>query len=388
MKGVSVSRIALSAAALALAALAVLAVLQRLGDNERAAGRRALLARVAELDRSALAPGSMLPCVDGTAGETVGDACEKTVFASAQSVAAAVAYMGARIDLLSEAAALAKHGDAGVLAALASSRRALTLDRYGIAAHVLARRDGCTAKQCDAFAMLGDAGALKANLKAQTFDQYVSRYATAWNRPVPGTKPAPAIAEAPVVSAVPAPAATAAIAPAPQPTPLPRPRIAPPAVQIGEAKPMQKPDAKPAEPSVKEARRAPTAAKPELATSEPVKPEPVRPAVSEARAEVPPGGALVVHKPVPSKWHFPSPASIPAISIIAPEPKLPKETAARLESATAHMTAIERRKEGKDAKTPAADAKAKDKQAKNTHTKKKQARKKQEEPGAPLSLTR
>ena len=113
MKGVSVSRIALSAAALALAALAVLAVLQRLGDNERAAGRRALLARAAELDRSALAPGSMLPCVDGTAGETVGNACEKTVFASAQSAAAAVAYMGARIDLLSEAAALARHGDAG-----------------------------------------------------------------------------------------------------------------------------------------------------------------------------------------------------------------------------------------------------------------------------------
>ncbi len=243
MKSVSVSRIALSVAALALAALAVFAVLQRLGDNERAAGRRALLARAAELDRSALAPGSMLPCVDGTAGETVGDACEKTVFASAQSVATAVAYMGARIDLLSEAAVLSKHGETGALAALASTRRAITLDRYGIAAHVLARRDGCTPKQCDAFAMLGDADALKSNLKAQTFDQYVSRYATAWNGAAPGVKAAPAVAEAPLVSAAPpeAPVATAAIQPTPQPTPLPRPRLAPPSVQIGEAKPAAPP---------------------------------------------------------------------------------------------------------------------------------------------------
>ena len=59
-------------------------------------------------------------------------------FASAQSTAAAVAYMDARLKLLSEAARLASRGDAGAMAALAASRRAVELDRYGIAAHVLA----------------------------------------------------------------------------------------------------------------------------------------------------------------------------------------------------------------------------------------------------------
>ncbi len=72
---------------------------------------------------------------------------------------------------------------------------------------------------------------------------------------------------------------------------------------------------------------------------------------------------------------------------MAPEPKLPKDVAARLDHATARMTAIERRKEGKDATAAAADAKAKP--AKDTRAeKKKQASQKHEEPGAPLALTR
>ena len=61
------------------------------------------------------------------------------------------------------------------------ARRAIELDRYGIAAHVLAMRDGCTAEQCVAFVWLRDVTVLKANLKAQVYDQYVSRYAAAWN---------------------------------------------------------------------------------------------------------------------------------------------------------------------------------------------------------------
>ena len=181
MRAMPLSRIALSAAALALAVLAVLAVLDRLGDNARAAARQALLMRAAELERSALLPGSMLPCVDGTAGEAVGNACEARVFATPQSTAAAVAYMGARIDLLDDAQALVSRGDTRVKAALAGTRRVVALDRYGIAAHVLSRRDGCTAKKCAVFAMLDNTDALKANLKAQTFDQYVSRYASNWD---------------------------------------------------------------------------------------------------------------------------------------------------------------------------------------------------------------
>ena len=181
----AISRIALSLAALALAGVAVYALIDRSSVAERAAERRALLAREVELSRIALAPGSALACLDGGAGETVENVCEKTVFASAQSTAAAVAYMDARLKLLASAAAR----DPGLLTLLASTRRAVALDRYGVAAHVLAIRDGCTAEKCDAFALVDDASALQANLRAQVYDQYVSRYVASWNAPAPAEKP-------------------------------------------------------------------------------------------------------------------------------------------------------------------------------------------------------
>jgi len=330
MRGMPVSRIALSAAALALAVLAVLAVLDRLGDNARAAARQALLMRATELERSALLPGSMLPCVDGTAGEAVGNACEARVFASPQSTAAAVAYMGARVDLLDDARALIRRGDKRVKMALTGTRRVVALDRYGIAAHVLSRRDGCTPKKCDVFAMLDDTDALKANLKAQTFDQYVARYAGHWD--ASGAKPGPAVSARPSGT---------------------------PVAGSGDA----------------------------AAPSEPV--------AGEARAEDAPSPASVVrtpgtvHKPVSARWHFPSADSIPAISIMTPEPKLPKATAKALGRDTARKEAIERRQEGKDPAAGVSSQDAAHKESKRKEVKaKKEAEKKQQEPGAPLQLTR
>ncbi len=297
----ALSRIALSAAALALAVLSVLAVLDRLGDNARAAARQALLARAAALEGSALLPGSVLPCVDGTAGEAVGNACEARVFASPQSTAAAVAYVGARIDLLNGAQALVRRGDKRVMAALAGTRRLVALDRYGIAAHVLSRRDGCTPKKCAVFAMLGNADALKANLKAQTFDQYVSRYAGQWDGS--GTKPGPAVSAAPART----PVASAGDASSSS-TPRPRPHAAAAAA----------------------------------------------PAADEARAEAAPSAVSVVrkhgaaHRPIPAHWDLPSADSIPAISIMTPEPKLPKVTAEALHRDSARKAASERRKGAED----------------------------------------
>jgi hypothetical protein len=328
MTGLSLSRFFIAAATLALAVLAVFAVLDRLGDNQRATARQALLMRAAELERSALAPGSMLPCVDGTAGETIDNACEKRVFASAQSAAAAVAYMGARIDLLNQAHALVKNGDKRAPAALASTRRAVSLDRYGIAAHVLSRRDGCTANQCAVFALLTNADALKANLRAQTFDQYVSRYAANWD--ASGGKGAPVVSRGPAMSALPA-----------------------------------------GTPDVKEAQKASP-----LQTAEA--------SGDEARAEVTPPGTSVVRKPVSSKWHFPSADSIPAVSIMTPEPKLPKDLANQLNRDTARRAAIEQRKAARSS-TSAKDSK----DAHSQDAKKKQAETRQQAaPGAPLQLTR
>ena len=168
-----------------LAGVAVVSILARMAQDERGAERRALAQRSAELTAQTLAPGSTLACLDGAAGEAVEGACEKTVFAGPQSTAAAVAYMAARLTLLADGLAFARHGDADFPAALAGLRRAIELDRFGIAAHVLAVRDGCTAERCAAFALLGDADVIKSNLKAQVFNQYVSRYAVDWNKFAP-----------------------------------------------------------------------------------------------------------------------------------------------------------------------------------------------------------
>ncbi len=195
----AVLRIILSVTALLLAGFAVFAFISRSGVAERTAERHALLARDAELNRVALAPGSALACLDGVAGETVENSCEEKVFASAQSTAEAVSYMDARLKLLADAGA---QPDRRALALLASTRRAVALDRFGIAAHVLAIRDGCTADKCPAFALVEDASALKSNLKAQVYDQYVSRHAASWTAPAATEKP-------PAVSALRAPPAAA-----------------------------------------------------------------------------------------------------------------------------------------------------------------------------------
>jgi hypothetical protein len=206
-------RLLLPVAALAIFGLGIIAIVDRMAEGERFAERRALAQRSAQLTGAAMAPGSTLACLDGGAGETVENACEKTVFAGPQSTAAAVAYMAARLTLLSDGLAFARHSDPDFAVSLAGLRRAVELDRFGIAAHVLAVRDGCTAERCDAFALLGDANVIKSNLKAQVFDQYVSRYAANWNKNV---------ATAPVADRLPGAVAPVAILPeAPAKAPVP-----------------------------------------------------------------------------------------------------------------------------------------------------------------------
>jgi len=205
-------RLLLPIGAIVLGALAVIAVLDRLALDERAAERRALLQRNAELNVSAVAPGSVLSCLDGGAGEAIENACETAVFATPQSAAAAVAYTAARLALLKDAADFAQRGEPGLLEAFAAARRAVELDRYGIVAHVLATRDGCTAERCAAFAALRDTAALKANLRVHAFDTYVARYAAAWSK-----SEAVAEKQPPVAAPAPAPVASAPAPPANQP---------------------------------------------------------------------------------------------------------------------------------------------------------------------------
>lgn len=143
-------------------------------------GQNALEARNAELTDRALAPGSVLACLGGAAGDTIESACERKIFATPESAAAAVMFVTAQLSLLADAAA--DDGDPRVATMRANLKRAIGLDRYGIAAHVLETRDGCTPEQCQVFALLDDVAALKTNLKTHAFDNYVTRYAVAWGK--------------------------------------------------------------------------------------------------------------------------------------------------------------------------------------------------------------
>lgn len=201
------SRIVVPVLAIVTAGVAVFGVLDRLTRSERAAEERALLERNSQLGLSAAAPGSALSCLDGLAGEEIETACEKSVFADPQSVARAVSYTSARLSLLADAVAVAGRGGPDVLGALASARRAIELDRFGMAAHVLAVRDGCTADKCAAFAMLQDAATLKANLKVHAFEAYVARHVSAWGKAeaAPENVPQAAISGTPPVASAPEP---------------------------------------------------------------------------------------------------------------------------------------------------------------------------------------
>jgi hypothetical protein len=201
--GAGATRLLLPIAAVVMAGLAVVSVLDRMVQNERAAERRALEQRDIALTAQAVAPGSMLGCLDSAAGEKVESACEKAVFADPQSAAGAVAYVTARLALLADALDFARRADPGFADTLAGLRRSIELDRFGIAAHVLSSRDGCTAERCPAFALLRDTSALQANLRVRAYNEYVARHVAAWNNEAPAEKPPPvASAPAPTSPAV------------------------------------------------------------------------------------------------------------------------------------------------------------------------------------------
>jgi hypothetical protein len=167
-------------------------LLDHLAARDRTAERRALDARAFELATRALMPGSALACLDAIAGETVEDACEKSLFASPEATAAAVSYVAAQLSLLASGREHARSGDPG--AGTANLRRAVEADRFGIVAHVLATRDGCTPNQCSAFFLLQDASRVSANLAERSFEARVQSYMAGWPsvgaRPVASNPPA------------------------------------------------------------------------------------------------------------------------------------------------------------------------------------------------------
>jgi hypothetical protein len=185
----SVANGALTVIALLAVGIAVAATIRGFGSTS--------LGMTAE-DRSPqpmIAAVPALSCVDDLAGEAVLTSCERALFGSPESAAAALSYAASQITRLTA------FGDATaankiMTPELQSLRHAVEHDRYGLMAYVLAARDHCTPSDCAAFRALTDRHQIVANMDERVYDGLISRYAPTWNTP-------PAPAAAPIAALVP-----------------------------------------------------------------------------------------------------------------------------------------------------------------------------------------
>lgn len=281
----AVWRVALVAAGAGLA----IVLANSFGGPDGAPTRRALESRSMELTLRAIEPGSPLACLEAVGNDTVETACEKVIFASPQTVAAAVAYMDVRLSLLSDAVEVTTR-DRAYEASIERLRRAIEADRFGIVAHVLATR-GCTAENCPSLKLLRDPRQVSANLRERVFDSTVILHAAAWDSPV-GTPPAatmPPVASAPA-SAAPQLATTGA---APPPTgKYEFPSAASiPAISIMNAEPAT-PPGEPAAPLAQQGA-AQTPPRPPARRAPPREPQPPQAAQApQQQAPLPPPGTI------------------------------------------------------------------------------------------------
>ena len=137
--------------------------------------------------RSAAPVSAALPqlsCIDDLAGDAVLNACEKTLFGSADSAAAAVAYAASQITRLTGYGDLAT-AEKATNSNLQALRRAVERDRYGLMAYVLMARDHCSPASCVVFGSLADKRQVVVNMDERLYENLITRYAPSWNAPPP-----------------------------------------------------------------------------------------------------------------------------------------------------------------------------------------------------------
>jgi hypothetical protein len=130
-----------------------------------------------------------LSCIDDLAGEMVLTACEKSLFGSAESTAAALSYAASQITRLTSFGDVAA-ANKNLTPELQVLRRAVERDRYGLMAYVLLARDHCSPSDCAAFRAVTDRQQLVSNMDERVYEGLVMRYATSWNAPAPAAAPA------------------------------------------------------------------------------------------------------------------------------------------------------------------------------------------------------
>ncbi|MFL6836811.1 MAG: hypothetical protein ACJ8FZ_05830 [Bradyrhizobium sp.] len=248
--------------------------------------------RIVSAENRPVQPASAaLSCIDDLAGDAVLNACEKTLFGSAESAAAAVAYAASQISRLTSSGDIAT-AERNMTPELEALRRAVERDRYGLMAYVLMARDHCTPSACAAFRSLGDYHQIVSNMDAHLYENLITRYASSWN----ASAPTPAGASG-LVAALPpsvptgkptnAEFPTAASTPpvnimTPEPPAPSAPKPAPAAATAGVPAPRPAPAAATAVAKKQTAAKRPAAAPVQLA---PASPAPAPPAPASAPAD-------------------------------------------------------------------------------------------------------
>ena len=172
----SVANGALTVITLLSIAVAVAATIRGFGPGGQAAPADTRTAQFTSQTAPALA------CIDDLAGDAVLNACEKVLFGSSDTAAAAVSYAAAQISRLTALGDLAT-AERNSTTELQALRRAIEHDRYGLVAYALMARDHCTPTACPAFRSLGDNHQIINNMNERTYENLVTRYAASWNAP-------------------------------------------------------------------------------------------------------------------------------------------------------------------------------------------------------------
>jgi hypothetical protein len=217
-----------------------------------------------------------LSCVDDLAGDAVLGACEKALFGSAESSAAAVSYAASQITRLTAFGEVAT-ANKNLTPELQALRRAVEHDRYGLMAYALMARDHCTPSDCAAFRALTDSHQIAANMDERVYEGIIVRYASTWNAPpppaaapvaalIPGVPTGrPTNAEFPTAASTPP---VSIMTPEPVATPAPKPPAPKPSAATANAPlSLSQPPAATAPASTLAAAKKPPAPKPPRATA-------------------------------------------------------------------------------------------------------------------------
>ena len=172
----SVANGALTVITLLAIGVAVAATIRGFGSDA------ASTARGTQPPQSVTAAHPAVSCIDDLAGETVLAACEKVLFGSADAAAAAVSYAAARITQLTSFGDVAT-ANKSMTPELATLRRSVERDRYGLMAYVLSARDRCQPAQCAAYRSLTDHNQIAANMDERVYEGLILRYSPSWNAP-------------------------------------------------------------------------------------------------------------------------------------------------------------------------------------------------------------